>query len=281
MTSDFSRWDTSAPPASGWLPFPAHPILVGMRTVALTASLSIAGLGFWLWMIWNRRSRLVYAAVVGVVLFSMIVTPQLQSHKIYALAQEQDAQAVEREIAQSENDAERETQLILQRPTFAAHVNPLTQAQLRQAAQNGTLPASPGDDPGTLIDPTLSTGVDTDGDGLEDATEWLLDTDPQLADTDGDLLSDAQEVGGFTGDDGSMWYTDPRALDTNKDGRPDGLECTAMWEGEATCNDLDDDGAPDVWDYDDDNDDVPDTRDLSHRRRGRRAQRRWNDCAIA
>lgn len=40
-----------------------------------------------------------------------------------------------------------------------------------------------------------STPVDTDGDGLSDATETALGTDPQSADTDGDSIDDKTEIG--------------------------------------------------------------------------------------
>jgi hypothetical protein len=43
-------------------------------------------------------------------------------------------------------------------------------------------------------DDTTTVDVDTDGDGLSDATEAALGTDPALADSDGDGFADGDEV---------------------------------------------------------------------------------------
>ena len=59
------------------------------------------------------------------------------------------------------------------------------------------------------------SGPDTDGDGLSDADEIALGTNPALADTDGDTLSDADELA-----NGS----DPRRADTDGDLLPDNVE---------------------------------------------------------
>ncbi len=66
------------------------------------------------------------------------------------------------------------------------------------------------------IDP--ASPVDSDGDGLSDAREAELGTDPQQADTDGDTLSDGREAGvNGTG-------TNPLLKDTDGDGLDDGVE---------------------------------------------------------
>ena len=67
-----------------------------------------------------------------------------------------------------------------------------------------------GEDP---IDPDCSP--DTDGDGICDAQEAHLGTDPGNADTDGDGINDADEVRGGT---------DATVADTDGDGIPDGDE---------------------------------------------------------
>lgn len=61
----------------------------------------------------------------------------------------------------------------------------------------------------------VTNGTDTDGDGLTDAREAALGTDPLDADADADGLEDDWEL-----DVG----TDPLANDTDGDGAPDGLE---------------------------------------------------------
>lgn len=58
--------------------------------------------------------------------------------------------------------------------------------------------------------------VDTDGDGLTDAQEQDLGTDPENADTDGDGLTDGEEVNDYG--------TDPLNPDTDEDGLQDGEE---------------------------------------------------------
>lgn len=60
------------------------------------------------------------------------------------------------------------------------------------------------------------SGVDSDKDGLTDAEEQQLGTNPLKPDSDGDGLSDGDEV--------NIWRTDPLKKDTDGDGFPDGQE---------------------------------------------------------
>lgn len=57
---------------------------------------------------------------------------------------------------------------------------------------------------------------DSDLDGISDAQEKILGTDPAEADTDHDGLSDKQEI--------DIYHTDPLAADTDHDGFIDGVE---------------------------------------------------------
>lgn len=68
-----------------------------------------------------------------------------------------------------------------------------------------------------VTDPTM-TLADCDGDGLTDAQEMALGTDPCVADTDGDGCTDWQEV---------RAGSDPLLVDTDGDGFPDCQEITA------------------------------------------------------
>ena len=62
------------------------------------------------------------------------------------------------------------------------------------------------------------TREDSDGDGLSDAKEAELGTDPNNADSDGDGINDGDEV---------ALGTDPNNTDTDGDGVPDGEEVEA------------------------------------------------------
>ncbi len=62
----------------------------------------------------------------------------------------------------------------------------------------------------------VEEAVDTDGDGLTDAEELELGTDPNNPDTDGDGLSDGDEI--------NVYGTDPLNPDTDGDGLSDGDE---------------------------------------------------------
>jgi len=61
---------------------------------------------------------------------------------------------------------------------------------------------------------TDPNNIDTDGDGLTDGLEVELGTNPLSADTDGDGLDDALEIG----------WTDPNNIDSDGDGLTDGSE---------------------------------------------------------
>lgn len=64
--------------------------------------------------------------------------------------------------------------------------------------------------------PAYVQTVDSDKDGLDDAREKEIGTDPNNPDTDGDGLSDGDEV--------IIWKTNPLNPDTDGDGYPDGTE---------------------------------------------------------
>ncbi len=81
--------------------------------------------------------------------------------------------------------------------------------------------------------------VDTDGDGLSDAYEKEIGTDPNNPDTDGDGLTDGEEVNKYhtnplnpdtdgdglkDGDEVHKYHTDPLKPDTDGDGLTDGQE---------------------------------------------------------
>jgi cytoskeletal protein CcmA (bactofilin family) len=106
-----------------------------------------------------------------------------------------------------------------------------------------------------------SLSADADGDGLVDQDEGCLGTDPYRTDTDGDLVSDREEVEGFSFG-GRTWYGNP----FNPSSSGDGLTDNVKWApplGVGNAIDLDADGTPNLWDLDIDADGVPNGRDLS------------------
>ncbi len=71
--------------------------------------------------------------------------------------------------------------------------------------------------PANPLPPVSPAGaIDSDNDGLSDADEKALGTDPYKPDTDGDGLADGDEV--------HVFGTDPLKTDTDGDGFPDGQE---------------------------------------------------------
>jgi len=83
-----------------------------------------------------------------------------------------------------------------------------------EPAPEPTVEPAPVVEPEPAQEPTLE--VDSDGDGLTDAQEGVLGTDPASVDTDGDGLSDREEV--------QVYGTDPLNPDTDGDTFSDGDE---------------------------------------------------------
>ncbi len=120
-----------------------------------------------------------------------------------------------------------------------------------------------------IADPT-----DSDGDGLTDGAEVNeLDTFPDDTDSDGDAITDTLEIEGFYYN-GQQWYLDPNESDTNSDGLTDSQECYVWYplsdefDPNGICPDTDADGTPDVFDDDNDNDNVLDMDDLDSDAKG-------------
>ncbi|MFT5455429.1 MAG: hypothetical protein ACI9K2_001908 [Myxococcota bacterium] len=101
------------------------------------------------------------------------------------------------------------------------------------ATPGGTTPA--GTTP-TGTTPAGSTGVDSDDDGLTDAEEAALGTDPDDPDTDDDGIPDGEEVNRFG--------TDPLRADSDGDGLTDGFEVGTS-NTDPTREDSDGDGLSD------------------------------------
>ncbi|WP_109508612.1 choice-of-anchor U domain-containing protein [Nocardioides speluncae] len=89
---------------------------------------------------------------------------------------------------------------------------------------------------GVVVDPGAPAVADTDSDGLSDATEADLGTDPTDPDSDNDGLDDGEEV--------LEVGTDPLDADSDDDGLGDGLEVDVTGT-DPLDSDSDDDGLPD------------------------------------
>ena len=253
-------WQRSAKQAS------AAGILLGLVLLTLT----------------HRQSKKVYGALVIVVIISMVFTPLLQSNQVYAFTQKQAARQAEYEQQQEQQRAEREMQDELTTSRWDPHADPLSVNSDQSSVSNNqypipnipyqtdnTQPTIPNMRQGGDDEDEPEPTSDDDGDGLTYAQEKELGTDPDDDDSDGDQITDDVEVQGFWYN-GRQWYSDPRTADTNKDGVIDAHECPQRIreEGELSptdeiCQDTDGDGTPDLFDRDDDNDDVPDRSDMS------------------
>ena len=97
---------------------------------------------------------------------------------------------------------------------------------------DGTNPRTVGDD-----------RLDSDDDGLPNAVEEKLGTDPFARDSDGDLLLDGEEDANADGARSEV-ETDPTRLDTDEDGVPDGVE-VRVYGSDPLVRDSDDDGLTD------------------------------------
>ena len=107
-------------------------------------------------------------------------------------------------------------------------------------------------------EPDPGAGLDSDGDGLTDAEEAEIGTDPSLFDTDADGLSDGEEAALGTDpfgndtdgdgvvdiDEGNVYGSDPLLFDTDADGLSDGVEAGTYFT-DPTLIDTDGDGIDD------------------------------------
>ncbi|RMG65780.1 MAG: PKD domain-containing protein [Chloroflexi bacterium] len=293
---DLPAWIT-APRPERWLATQA----AGLRAQAPALALALVAITLTAGaaLLLTRRRGMRRALLAGLVVV-MAVTPALQAAQTARANETQRAQRAGQQAREREAQAQRD----FLRQTLGAR--PLTRplilrndAPAAPPAQAAPLPDGPAlarqyaamraGSPAVDLDPlpqapvglgiaAVQSDPDTDGDGLSDAVENLLGSDPLLPDSDGDGLSDADEANGWTV--GMTRYRlNPLDGDSNNDGRSDSLECTSA---PFNCPDTDGDSVPDIADDDDDNDSVPDRYDLSPvtRRRGNEADQLFFNQAL-
>jgi len=272
-------------------------VATGAQQTGQMAIWIFVGLGLALIFLAYRRTRRFYATIASVIILSMLFSPLLQA--VYAKDFQERIEAAQSasEERQTDNQAQADLRTDLESTDWKPNENPLTATKTTAAvrlsaapdlAASSTVTDTTDTDGDGLIDldesywrtcayagaPENCTGVanaaDSDGDSLSDGLEvHELGTHPSVADSDGDGISDADEISGFAYA-GKTWYLNPLENDSNYDGLVDGLECRARtgavpaaYNPVAVCPDTDGDGLPDVFDDDNDNDDVPDREDLS------------------
>ncbi|MCP4543086.1 MAG: LamG domain-containing protein, partial [Chloroflexi bacterium] len=242
-----------------------------IRQFAFTLGLSLSVLGLVALSITYCRSPKFYAAISLSVIFSMVSTPLMQSNQVYAFYEQQQAKQVEYEQQVEQQNEQAAIEAELAGRNFDPQVNPLANSPALLVPDFSRQSA-------ITITATYTTGHDTDSDGLTDEVELLeLGTSPEYVDSDGDGISDISEVTGFN--NGTQWYLNPLDIDSNGDGLADLAECPDLGDVDeneelispsgSRCQDIDNDGTPDVFDFDNDGDGVPDAVDSTPNHTGR------------
>lgn len=263
ITTSFSDWSESPQEtfANTWQENPrgaattlANTIVNGLPEVLRQASLSIGTtlllfVGAAMFIVHGQR-REVRIAINLTLVVSMLAVPLLQSQQASAYSEQISTFNEQQLIRQTDLEQSQQSQM-----QDSAATVPALQAQATALSSSCVITAT----------------SDCDGDGLTDNVErYELGTNIEKVDTDDDGISDGREVAPYNwfGD----WYLDPLNPDSNGDGLSDGAECSTRSDVsngvlvdtlEMPCVDLDFDQVPDVHDYDNDGDGVPDTIDLN------------------
>ena len=273
-------------------------IYSGILIIAGFAVLLVLGL----LMVRHYRRPIVYTGVAWTIVFCMLIGPLIplfsvqQAEAFFIRQAEREA---EHEAAEEEAALQQELFDKVHGPVFNPHEAPVAEhladftfiesgEPVVDAFEENGVKGLPQLQATQVVTPVLCqgafTGLDCDGDGLNDEVELMrTGTFTDAIDSDFDGISDRLEIEGFTFPNGSggqnTWYLNPLDPDTNKDGQIDSVECPGLEDAEynssqkkslfknnfsaAPCLDTDGDFVPDVFDFDDDGDGVPDSIDNS------------------
>ncbi|MCX6047480.1 MAG: LamG domain-containing protein, partial [Chloroflexi bacterium] len=294
VTTNFSQWQT--PPtdalaslwrnsANGqWQPWLGQAwALMGLTAQQIQETAIGVGLlglivGLVGLIIHYRRARRLYAGLAAALVGTMLIVPLLNAQQVSAFAARQQVKTMtntDEKAAQTQIEAQKAKvtgeEFDAQRNPLE-HRGPLSVDKVRAAvSMRASLAASTCD---------MTTNTDCDSDGLSNEVEiYKLGTNPFDVDSDHDYISDKLEVQGFTYG-GKQWYLNPLNPDTNGDGLIDSLECAGLSNiipktgainpafVAKTClnsdtGSINSDLTPDLFDFDNDGDGVPDKVDDS------------------
>jgi len=219
-------------------------------------------------LIGYRQHRRVYAAVAIAITVIMVASPLLQAGNILRF-NARIAHASSPVSVVSEQLSTGDTQLSVnsETPPKADSASLPTLANTSLTIGNQPLAINNAASTPDLYCGKGSTDEDADNDGLSDAAENCLGTDPEYEDSDRDLITDTVEIDGFDYG-GKHWVSDPFLVDSNADGLSDFAEWPEPIGVAPKLDGVDDwdpdgDGVPNLWDADNDGDGVPDNLDLS------------------
>ncbi|MCP4542385.1 MAG: hypothetical protein GY832_35125, partial [Chloroflexi bacterium] len=237
-----------------------------VQQFAFTVSLSVLVLGLVSLLITYHRSPKLYTAITLTMIVAMVFTPLMRSNQVYAFYEQQESKQTEREQQTVQRETQEQLQADISGRNFNPHQKPSRDRSTDVVVTTADLKATMN----LEENESCSSDNDADGDGLSDNVEcYETGTWVDNDDTDGDFILDSVEVAGFEYG-GKHWYLNPRSPDSNGDGLLDEMECPELVSetgtplaDDAQCRDADQDGTPDVFDFDNDGDGVPDTRDSS------------------
>ncbi len=290
ITVDFSGFGAQATGSgssgsAGMVPGLFAANAISRRALAQLACLALCCI-FCLTVLTRGRSRAIYAGLALFVTVAMVSTPVVQAMAAQRFSAGLAKKARVQQELQRQSSMQSELGAFMDMPEWDPNADPLAAAAPSAASLAGRVgeavdarPSSAGattyggvilassgtkDDTAAEECDRNATG-DSDQDGVNAYHECLIGLSDESDDTDGDGMADNVELDGFEWPSGSgqMWYTDPAALDTNKDGLDDGREWNTGREPGGPPPDMDGDGVPDLFDPDNDGDGVPDSADIS------------------